>query len=152
MVKNLPANAGDARDVGLIPGSGRKAQWPSPAFLPGEFLGQRSIRSQRVGQDWSDLACMHTTFLVTQVYQWLQAAEHRALLVSAVNGITCFPVFSSNVKFPEAPLIPSPSLCLHFNLLLLICYEKSETKQDIESVWGIKLIVLHGSQKDSLRV
>ena len=23
MVKNLPANAGDARDVGLIPGSGR---------------------------------------------------------------------------------------------------------------------------------
>ena len=25
MVKNLPANAGDLRDVGLIPGSGRSA-------------------------------------------------------------------------------------------------------------------------------
>ena len=26
MVKNLPANAGDARDVGLIPGSGRSSE------------------------------------------------------------------------------------------------------------------------------
>ena len=25
MVKNLPANAGDVRDVGLIPGSGRSS-------------------------------------------------------------------------------------------------------------------------------
>ena len=26
MVKNLPANAGDAKDVGLIPGSGRSPE------------------------------------------------------------------------------------------------------------------------------
>ena len=26
MVKNLPANAGDARDAGLIPGSGRSPE------------------------------------------------------------------------------------------------------------------------------
>ena len=45
--KNLPANAGDARDVGLIPwvrkvtGSGK---WQhAPAFLPGKFHGQRSL-------------------------------------------------------------------------------------------------------------
>ena len=152
MIKNLPANAGDSRDASSIPGSRRRAQWPSPVFLPGEFLGQRSIRSQRVGQDWSELACTHTTFSVSQVSQWLQAAEHGTLLVPAVDGITCFPVFSSTIKFPEAPLLPSPSLCLHFNLLLLICYEKSETKQDIESVLGIKLIVLSWSLKDSLRV
>ena len=37
--KELPANAGDSRDVGSIPGSGR-----SPGvFLPGESNGQRSL-------------------------------------------------------------------------------------------------------------
>ena len=44
MVKNPSANAGDARDVGLIPGLGRKWQ-PTPVFLPGEFHGQRSLVS-----------------------------------------------------------------------------------------------------------
>ena len=53
MVKNPPANAGDTRDAGLIPGSGRfpgvgKIPWnrkwqPTPVFLPGRFYGQRSL-------------------------------------------------------------------------------------------------------------
>ena len=47
VVKNSPANAGDAGDVGLIPGLGRfpwRRQWqPTPVFLPGEFHGQRSL-------------------------------------------------------------------------------------------------------------
>ena len=47
VAKNLPANAGDARDVGLIPGLGK-----SPGegkgnqfqfFLPGKFYGQRGL-------------------------------------------------------------------------------------------------------------
>ena len=45
MVKNPPANAGDAIDVGLICGSGRSPgrKWqPAPVFLPVESLGQRS--------------------------------------------------------------------------------------------------------------
>ena len=40
VVKNLPANAGEARDAGSIPGSGRfpwrKKLLPIPGFLPGE--------------------------------------------------------------------------------------------------------------------
>ena len=40
VVKNLPANAGDIRDLGLIPGLGRppwsQAWQPTPVFLPGE--------------------------------------------------------------------------------------------------------------------
>ena len=44
MVKNQPANAGDA---GLIPGSGRfpwRRKWqPTPVFLPGQSHGQRSL-------------------------------------------------------------------------------------------------------------
>ena len=50
MVKNPPANAGDIRDVGLIPASGRwhaltlKRAWqPMPGSLPGESHGQKSL-------------------------------------------------------------------------------------------------------------
>ena len=46
-VKNLPASAGDLRDAGSIPGSGRcprDGQWqPTPVFLPGESHGRRSL-------------------------------------------------------------------------------------------------------------
>ena len=48
VVKNPPANAGDLTDMGLIPGLGRspggeRAWQPTPVFLPGESLGQRSL-------------------------------------------------------------------------------------------------------------
>ena len=48
VVKNPPPNAGDARDTGSIPGSGRppglEKKWqPTPVFLPGIFHGQRSL-------------------------------------------------------------------------------------------------------------
>ena len=43
MVKNLPANAEDSREMSLIPGSGRSpggGKWPpTPVFLLGEFHG-----------------------------------------------------------------------------------------------------------------
>ena len=47
MVKNPPANAGDARDVGTVPGFSKipwRRTWePTPVFLPGKFHGQRSL-------------------------------------------------------------------------------------------------------------
>ena len=45
VVKNLPANAGDARDTRSIPGSGRCPGEVSgtPVFLPGGFHGQKSL-------------------------------------------------------------------------------------------------------------
>ena len=47
VVKNPPANAGDIRDVGLIPGWGRfpwmKKWQPTPVFWPEKFHGQRSL-------------------------------------------------------------------------------------------------------------
>ena len=45
VVKNPPANAGDARYVDLIPGSGRSPGEgnDTPVFLPGKFHGQRSL-------------------------------------------------------------------------------------------------------------
>ena len=48
MVKNLPANAGDARDVGSIPvlgGFPRSRKWQSiPVCLLGKFHGQRRVQ------------------------------------------------------------------------------------------------------------
>ena len=46
VVKKLHANAGDIRDSGSIPGSGRPLEegWqPTPVLLPGESYGQRSL-------------------------------------------------------------------------------------------------------------
>ena len=48
VVKNLPADAGDIRDAGLIPGSGRTpggghGNTFQCSFLPGESHGQRSL-------------------------------------------------------------------------------------------------------------
>ena len=47
MVKNTPANAGDIRDVGLIPGLGRfpwRRKWQStPVFLPEKSHGQSRL-------------------------------------------------------------------------------------------------------------
>ena len=49
MVKNLPANAGDVREVGSIPGWGRSPGErngnPLQIFLSGEPHGQRSLKS-----------------------------------------------------------------------------------------------------------
>ena len=45
--KDTPTNAGDIREVGLIPGFGkiphRRARQPTPVFLPGESHTQRSL-------------------------------------------------------------------------------------------------------------
>ena len=69
VVKNLPANAGDVKDMGLIPGSGRSPggghgsplsilAWRIPwTEEPGEL---QSMGSQRVEQDSSDLTHTHT--------------------------------------------------------------------------------------------
>jgi len=50
VVKNPPSNAGDIRDLGSIPGSGRSPEerkWqPTQVFLPGESHGQRSLAKE----------------------------------------------------------------------------------------------------------
>ena len=46
MVKNLPANVGDIRDVGVISGLEdlqKEGMTTTPEFLPGEHHGKRSL-------------------------------------------------------------------------------------------------------------
>ena len=67
VVKNPPANAGDVRDMGSIHGwkiLWRRTQKPTPALLPGESCGQKSLvvynlHGHRVEHGWSYLICMH---------------------------------------------------------------------------------------------
>ena len=53
MVKNLPANAGVARDASLNPGSGRSSGGgngkAAPVFLPEKFHGQEPGRLCSMG-------------------------------------------------------------------------------------------------------
>ena len=66
VVKNLPANAGDVRDTGSIPGLGRfpwRRKWqPTPGFLPGESHGQGAWRGtvQRVTKSSTWLTWLST--------------------------------------------------------------------------------------------
>ena len=80
VVKNPPVKAGDIRDAVSIPGSERSPGWGWGVEEGGEERKEmsthtsilawkmlwteepgrlQSIGSQRVGHDWSDLACMH---------------------------------------------------------------------------------------------
>ena len=71
MVKNLPANAGDIRDLGLIPGSGRSpgGELGNPLQYSNilawrilwtvEHFGLQSIESQIVRNDVSKSAPTH---------------------------------------------------------------------------------------------
>ena len=67
VVKNLPANAGGIREVGLIPGSGRFPEGghenPLQCSCPGNPVDRGAWpaivhRVKRAGHDWSDLACV----------------------------------------------------------------------------------------------
>ena len=75
VVKNLPANAGDLRDVGLIPESWRPPGGGHGNALQYSFLENPMDRSlagdsswgYRIGHYWNELAHMHVS-LVTSPY------------------------------------------------------------------------------------
>ena len=67
VVKNTPANAGDIRDVGSVPGLGRSHGEgngnPFQLFLPRESYGQRSLAGYTVhgvAKSWTQLKWFST--------------------------------------------------------------------------------------------
>ena len=84
VVKNLPVNAGDTRDVGSIPESGRSPglevdwKWEStPAFLPGNSHGQRSLVGHSPwGRKESDTTEATTGTLLTPLLTHLPVPDH----------------------------------------------------------------------------
>ena len=83
VLKNPPPSAGDAGDVGSIPGLGRpwrRKRQPTPEFLPGKSHGQRSLAGSvhEVTKSWTWLS-MHThththAHTHTHTYGYPQAA------------------------------------------------------------------------------
>ena len=80
VVKNPPGNARIARDVGLIPGSGRSpggGHDNPPSSLAWRFPqteesdGLKFMGSQRLRQDFSDLARTHCSFMLMPPYPFL---------------------------------------------------------------------------------
>ena len=77
MVKSQPANSGDIRDVGLIPGSGRSPEGGHGNSCQDSCLKNpmdraawqaiRSMGSQRVGHDWSNSALTMLTSMSAHV-------------------------------------------------------------------------------------
>ena len=60
VIKNLPANAGDAKDMGSVPGSGRSLEGsmatpPRPLFLPGKSMdrGASWAADHGVSKSWA---------------------------------------------------------------------------------------------------
>ena len=53
VVKNPPASAGDLRDRGSIPGSGRYPGGHSNPLLSGESHGQKSLTTDREAWLWA---------------------------------------------------------------------------------------------------
>ena len=103
MVKNLPANAGDLSNCSLIPGAARypgggngnttsTLAWRFPwTDEPG---GLQSIWSQRVGQDWSDLA--HNWFAKSSAVsgvQWSCSVIHIHISITLLFFLPSFVLF-----------------------------------------------------------
>ena len=120
--KESTCNEWDTGDTGLIPGLGRSSWrrlWkPTPVLLPEETNGQRnqwtekSIESQRVGPNWSDLAHMHAyIYLYTHtrinIYlQCLRAGEDGKLRPRTKIKFTLF-AFLSHSGPPVYWMMPS---------------------------------------------
>ena len=113
VVKNLPANGGDA---GSIPGSGTspEAQQRTPGFLPGDSRGQRSLVAAVHSVAESDVtkvnARAHGPHHVTEDLYFALLSTYQVLYL---NDLYFIPK-SCLVLFPKH--ICSPFVCAPFTL------------------------------------
>ena len=109
VVKNLPANAGDVRDKGSIPGLGR-----SPGEGNGYPLQYCCLENPMDRGAWRAtvyrVAQSHTRLkqLSTHTRHRLRVKCHKtALLFSCKQRVLSFPTFLSNLATDQSPLTPS---------------------------------------------
>ena len=126
MVKNSPANAGDTRDVGLIPGLGRspgeRKKWkPMQVFLPRKVHGQRNLvgyiqskRFQRVGNNLELSTHTHILFSIVAIPIYIPTNSGGMFpSLHTLFRIYCLYIFDDdNSDWHE--MIPQYSFDLHF--------------------------------------
>ena len=96
VVKNLPVNAGDARDTGLIPGRGRSPGVGNGNPLQYTWTGEpgalQSMRLQRVGHDWATgnfiSHCMDIWQFICPFYCWWHFALSKVWLLGRMQPWT----------------------------------------------------------------
>ena len=80
MVKNPSANAGDVRDVGLIPGSGRS--------LGGGHANHSSILAWRI--PWTEEPVGYSPWSQSVVHDWATNTQHTQLFINTEQSIYIF--------------------------------------------------------------
>ena len=121
VVKNPPANAGDARDTGLIPGSRRSLEegmethssilaWRIP-WTEGP-RGLQSMGLQSVGHEWGDLPCT----LTPPSRNWFTFFPNKSVAEIAQNSsLPIFLIFSYIKRTSYFEDIPFPSIWGHIS-------------------------------------
>ena len=118
MLKNLPANAGDRRDGGLVPGSGRfpwrRAWQPTAVFLPGESHEKKRLAGYSPwGHKESD-----TTKMMEHTHGQLSSNNLPGLHTSDWSSIwNDSPAFLP-LRFLGGNSVPDSQRCSRFNNLL----------------------------------
>ena len=127
-----PANAGNSGGAYLIPVLGRflwRREWlPTLLLLPGEssglrrLLGYQSIRSQRVGHDWGNSACIRTYQLWKSVPE-LRGSKWKQLYNDCLDLFMSFTEqlwqqsnFMQSFSYTMPTIaggVPSPNNCCH---------------------------------------
>ena len=111
VVKNLPASAGDVRDVGSIPGSGRfpwRRKWQlTPVLFPGEPHGQRSLAGY---SPWGRKASDTTERLTLSLSFSLRGDTDLSLRSPHLGGDTVLPSGSPSLKAETELSLASPGL------------------------------------------
>jgi len=121
VVKNPPANAGNTRGTGLIPGSRRSPRGGhgnplqySPWRIPWteEPGGLQSIGLQRVGHDWSNLACTHKTLLhLWKHVEILKPFTFLRCLSILLKILTLFDCYPWTLLTPALEFIKYSTIC-----------------------------------------
>ena len=91
MLNNLPENAGDIKDAGLIPGLGKSSGGgnSNPLQFTEESGGLQSIGLQRVGYHWSNLAKIEILFRAELPILIYHSFSFLAQL-SVFSGMNCY--------------------------------------------------------------
>jgi len=150
VVKNLPANAGDVRDKGSIPGLGR-----SPGEGNGYPLQYCCLENPMDRGAWRAtvyrVAQSHTRLkqLSTHTRHRLRVKYHKtALLFSCKQRVLSFPTFLSNLATDQSPLTPSSHS--------IICYNSSRNSGRHLTIAGLlqrtHTATRRGTQASSVRV
>ena len=111
VVKNLPTDTGDIRDVGLIPGSGRSHE--EEMATHSSVLAWRipwTEESHRVRHNWSNLACTHACTVGICLFITILTEGGRKTLKSAYNEWTAFNRSVTN-RVMSSPKMYSETVC-----------------------------------------